>query len=354
MKINRVVLCIASLGIALVASTAFAQGRRYPAPDTRGIGQNTHHLSATVPQAADPEQAKYTFVELDPLGQGAGYCYIDAHAINDAGQVVVVWSDPVDCNVWHASLWHNGKWVPLDFADRDCSEPGQTYLSSLNNWDVAFGLYWIPCSDYQPAAGIFVKTGKWFVLPDIKGFPYNQGFSMNDFGLAVGVAGALDSESNTWSFKHWIWDGRKYWFPTFPSNWDVNDWWAGPLFINDFGRIVGQYWDNAAGGRRRAYVQDGAKLTVFDAPSNPVRTGVNGVNNFGDVLVIGRYLNGETSYPASFIWRNGVFTQLPNVPFKDAVETYVYGLNDRGDISGIWVDSSDVTLTYAFVAFRRE
>lgn len=105
-------------------------------------------------------------------------------------------------------------------------------------------------------------------------------------------------------------------------------------------------------GRRRAYVLDGAILTVFDAPGNPIRTGVNGINNAGDVLVIGRYVENETSYPASFIWRKGVFTPLPNVPFKDAVETYVYGLNDRGDISGIWVDGGN--LTHPFVAFRKK
>lgn len=345
MKINRVVLCIVFLGITLVASSAFAQGRRYPAPDTRGAGRHTHPLSATVPQAADPEQAKYTFVELDPLGQGVGYCYADAHAINNSDQVVVDWSDPADCNMLHASLWDKGKWTSLDYpVDPNCASPA-TYLTSINNWGFAFGGYWSACP-FETSGGVYVKTRQWSFLPNIKGFPYNQGFSMNDFGVATGVM--VDADFAV--YKHYIWDGRKYWFPTFPANWDVNDWWEGPLFINDFGRIAGQYEDTAV-GRRRAYIQHGPKLTVFDAPGNPVRTSVNGIDNAGNALLIGRYDEGSKYYPVrSFIRRQGVFTPLPNVPFEGAVETYVYGLNDRGDISGIWVDSSD--LTHAFVAFR--
>lgn len=347
MKINRVVLfMVILLDIALVAPSAFAQGRRYPTPATRGAGQNTQHLSMSAARAADPEQAKYTFVELDPLGQGAGYCYADAHAINNADQVVVDWSDPADCNVLHASLWDKGKWTLLDYpVDPSCSEPA-SYLTSITNWGFAFGTYWSACP-YEPAGGVYVKSHQWFFLPDIKGFPYNQGFSMSDFGLATGVA----ADANYAVFKHWIWDGRKYWFPSFPANWDVNNWWEGPLFINDWGKIAGQYEDTAV-GRRRGYIQDGAKLTIFDAPDKPARTSVNGIDNAGNVLLIGRYDEGSKYYPVrSFIRRQGVATPLPNVPFEDAVETYVYGLNDRGNISGIWVDSSD--LTHAFVAFRR-
>jgi uncharacterized membrane protein len=332
------------LSIALVTTSGFAQGRRYPAPETRGAGQNIQPRSMPIAQAAHREQAKYTFVELDPLGQGLGYCYADAHAINNAGQVVVDWSDPADCNVLHASIWDKGHWKSLDAVDPNCPNLA-TYLTSLNDRGIAFGTYWGNCS-YEPAGGVFVKSGKWFLMPDIPDFPYNQGFSMGNNGLAVGTT----SDANFAVFKHWLWTGNEYRFFTFPPNWDVNDWWAGPLFINNSGRIAGQFWDNAAGGRRRAYVQDGRKRIVFDAPGNPVRTGVNGINNAGDVLVIGRYDENGRSYPANFIWRKGVFTPLPNVPFKDAVETYVYGLNDGGDISGIWIDSSD--LTHTFVAFR--
>lgn len=296
----------------------------------------------------DATQAYYAFLTIDP--QGVGHYCVDAHALNNAGQVVVDWSDDPNCAVnYHAWLWDKGRWTSLDYLDPNCPEVS-TYLTSLTSWGFAFGSYWGDCP-YEPAGGVYVKTRQWYFLPDISGFPYNQGFSMTNNGLAVGVA--VNSDFTV--FQHWFWDGKKYSSQTYPTTWDVNDWWAGPLFINDSGRIAGQYWDLATPDqRRRAFFQDGAKLTVFDAPDNPdkpMRTGVNGINNAGEVLVIGRYLENGTSYPASFIWRRGIFTPLPNVPFEDAVETYVYGLNDRGDISGIWVDSSN--LVHAFVAYRR-
>ena len=348
MKINRVMLSmVIFLGIALVASSAFAQGRRYPAPDTRGAGQHTHPLSATVPQAADPEQAKYTFVELDPLGQGVGYCYADAHAINNSDQVVVDWSDPADCNMLHASLWDKGKWTSLDYpVDPNCASPA-TYLTSINNWGFAFGGYWSACP-FETSGGVYVKTRQWSFLPNIKGFPYNQGFSMNDFGVATGVM--VDADFAV--YKHYIWDGRKYWFPTFPANWDVNDWWAGPLFLNDWGQIVGQYVD-VASGRSRGYLQEGSKLTPFDAPGNPTEgTYVNGINNLGYAVVGGIYDDENSPYypSTSFLYKYGKFTPLPHVPFDEVVWSVVFGVNDRSDMVGRWWDSNDNMHTY--VALR--
>ena len=347
MKINRVVLCmVIFLGIALVASSAFAQGRRYPGPATRGAGQNTQHLSLAVPQAADPEQAKYTFVELDPLGQYAGFCYADAHAINNADQVVVDWSDPKDCNKLHASLWDKGKWTPLDYpVDPSCSEPA-TYLTSITNWGFAFGGYWSACP-YEAAGGVYVKTRQWFFLPDIKGFPYNQGFSMNDYGIATGVA----VDANYAVYKHWIWDGRKYLFQSFKAGWKVDDWWDGPLFINDWGQIVGQYVDIAT-GRSRGYLQNGSKVTTFDAPGNPSGTYVNGINNAGYAVITGAYDDEKSPYYplTSFLLRQGKFTPLPHVPFEGVDSSVVFGVNDYGDMVGRWWDSKDNMHTY--VAFR--
>lgn len=342
---HRAAPWIASLGIALVAFSATAQIRRYPAiPANPGrviLGTQAGPLSA--PQTPDADQAKYKFLTIDPQGQG--HCYADAHGLNDARQVVVDWSDPADCNLLHASLWDGGNWTSLDYVDSNCSELS-TYFTSLNNRGIAFGTYWSACS-FEPAVGINVKMGMWFQLPDIQDFPYNQGVSMSDTGLA---AGAAVSTANV--VKHWIWDGRKYSFPTFPAGWDVSGFWAGPLFINDWGQIAGQYVDSTS-GRMRGYFQDGWKVTTFDAPGGPSGgTYVNGMTNSGNLLLIGSYDESSSYYPyRSFSWRQGVFTSLPNVPFPGAVATAVYGLNDRGDISGIWQDGSN--LWHAFVAYRR-
>lgn len=345
---------LAFLSIMLVAFSATAQTRRYPTnPANRGGGiAGTQARSLSVPRIPDADQAKYIFLNIDP--QGVGHCYIDAHAFNYFRQLVVDWSDPNDptCNALHASLWGHGTWTSLDFVDQNYPDMS-TYLTSLNEWGIAFGVYWSNSYPYlpQPAAGINVRTGRWSVLPDTEDLPYNQGFSMNNNGLVVGVATDLDNSV----FKHWIWDGRKYHFPAFPADWDVSTNWAGPLFINDFGQIAGQYVDRKS-GRMRGYFQDGwygGKVTTFDAPGHPSGgTYVNRMTNSGNLLLIGLYDETSPYYPAhSFSWRRGVFTSLPNVPFRDAVLTHVFGLNDQGDICGVWWDNNN--LGHAFVGYRK-
>jgi hypothetical protein len=291
-------------------------------------------------------QANYEFRVIDPGGQGQ--LYVDAHGINNARQVVVSWSpDWIACN---AALWqenprtHEDNWTPLNYTDPNCPDAG-TYLTSLNDRGIAFGVYWT--YDCQPAAGVNIRKGTWFCLPDINDFPYNQGISMNNTGQAVGAA--LDDDSLV---KHWIWDGRRYVFPSFPADWDVSAFWAGPLFINDPGQIAGQYL-NLSTGRWRGFFQEGRGVTTFEAPGDSTDTKVNGLTSSGDLLLVGIYADPNNPYYPyhSFTWRNGVFTPLPNVPFEGAVLTWVYGLNDRGDLCGVWVDQEG--LNHAFVAFKK-
>jgi hypothetical protein len=342
-RLHTATLWIASLGIALVAFNATAQVRRHwtiPVNPGRVIIDTTARPLAA-PQKPDADRASYTFLSIDP--QGHGHCYVDAHGLNDARQVVVDWSEPTnDCNLMHAWLLADGKWTSLDFVHSHCPNLS-TYFTSLNNRGIAFGTYWSDCS-FEPAVGINVTTRSWFALPDIQDFPYNAGFSMSNNGLAVGVA------NNDNAVKHWIWNGRQYLFPNFPAGWDVSGIWAGPLFINDSGHIAGQYVDST--GRMRGYFQDGGRVTTFEAPGNPLGTYVNGITDSGNLLLNGAYDESSPYYPShSFSWRQGVFTPLPTVPFPGAVLTYVYGLNNPGDISGVWQDSSN--LWHAFVAYRK-
>ncbi|HME33251.1 MAG TPA: hypothetical protein VKG65_10905 [Terriglobales bacterium] len=346
-RIRQALIAVAI--VLFAAGSVTGQTRRYPAYPT-----NTNRVIAGAQaQKSDPKQAEYTFVELDPLGQGVGYCYADAHAINNSDQVVVDWSDPADCNVLHASLWDKGKWALLDYpVDPNCAEPA-TYLTSLTDWGFAFGTYWSACP-YEPAGGVYVKTRRWYFLPDIPGYPYNQGVSMSDNGLALGGASVWDSESNQWINKHWLWDGRRYIFPTYPSEWDVSAFWAGPLFINNKGQIVGQFVDIAT-GRMRGFLQYGSKLTAFDAPGNPTEgTFVNDMNNAGYAVLAGIYDDDASPYypSTSFLLREGKFTALPHVPFDDVAWSVVFGVNDRGDMVGRWWDSNNNM--HPYVAFRKK
>jgi len=349
MKISIRTVCFVILGVVLAAVSASAQAKRWQlAPPLNGGMAASQPVAAdsklatSAPKKLNPEQSRYTWLELDPLGTGKGYCYADAHAINDFDQVVVDWSDPSDCNILHASLWDKGNWKLLDYAvDPNCAEPA-SYLTSINIWGFAFGTYWSGCP-YEPAGGVNVKSTHWTLLPDIPGYPYNQGFSMNDFGVAVGVDANLDMTV----FQHWIWDGHKYIFLSFPSDWDVNTWWAGPLFINDWGQIAGEYFDKTQ-KRERGYLQEGAKITAFDAPGNPDGTYVNGMTNTGYLLLIGSFSDPNSPYypNTSFLYKQGKFTALPNPPVQNPVWVTVFGVNDRGDLVGRWLDTNNNMHTY--------
>jgi len=170
---------------------------------------------------------------------------------------------------------------------------------------------------------------------------------MNNSGQAVGGASNDGGE-----IKHWIWNGKKYLFPTYPQGWDVSGFWAGPEFINDAGQIGGQYVDVET-GRMCGFFQDGQRLIHFEAPGGPDGTYVNGITESGDVLLIGAYSDPTSPYypSRSFTWRDGIFTPLPNVLFSGAVWTSVFGINERGDICGPWQDKDG--LWHAFVAFRK-
>jgi hypothetical protein len=299
----------------------------------------------SLPHPPDAAQADYTFVQIDPLG--VGHCYVDAHALNSERMVIVYWYD--DCDNWsdpHNSLWNNGTWKSVDWVDPNCPDAG-TQFDVLTNRGIAFGLYFSALCTYQRAAGLDVRTHKWFVLPYPEGFTFNNGMGMSDNGFATGLA-----SNDYWfsSLSHWIWDGKRYIFPTYPANWDVSQAWSGPEFINNAGQIAGQFVDTPS-GLMRGYFQHGATVIAFDAPGAPYGTYVNGITNAGDVLLNGGYDETSPYYPTrSFAWRHGVFTVLPNVPYPDAMLTYVFGLNERGDLSGAWEDING--LMHAFIALR--
>lgn len=335
--------------LVLASNASSQQTLQSVQPQNGGTTVFQHHLSTSTNEQKQlaSNQSQYEWLELDPVGTGAGYCYADAHALNDSDQVVVNWSDPNDCNILHASLWDKGKWKLLDYAvNPNCAEPG-TYLTSITNWGFAFGSYGSDCH-YAPAGGVNVSNLHWYFLPDRAGRPYNQGFDMSDNGLAVGVFSNLGRTN----FQHWVWDGHQYIYPSFPKNWDVNTNWAGPLFVNIWGQIAGEYFDKDL-GYERGYLQEGSKITVLDVPGDPDGgTFANAINNDGYVVLCGLYDAGSPYYPsASFVYRQGKFTQLPTPPFDGMTLWFIFNVNDRGDMIGRYWDSE--SNIHTFIAIRR-
>jgi probable HAF family extracellular repeat protein len=102
--------------------------------------------------------------------------------------------------------------------------------------------------------------------------------------------------------------------------------------INNRGQIVGAYSD--ASGTLHNFLWDSGTLVDLNVPGTPLAIG--GLNNRGQI--VGSYRDGGTAH--CFLWENGVLQTLDAPGITDAL---CYDINNRGDISGAFVDSIDGT-----------
>jgi uncharacterized membrane protein len=107
--------------------------------------------------------------------------------------------------------------------------------------------------------------------------------------------------------------------------------------INNSGVIVGQYIDQ--GGVAHGYVLNGKKLTTLDDP-NGEDTFCYELNLNGAIAVVASYTDFNTNEDVAFLYKNGKFTDIPGP--TGAIASVAYGINDRGDIVGDYLDSSRV------------
>jgi hypothetical protein len=178
-------------------------------------------------------------------------------------------------------------------------------------------------------------------LPEIPGMPLNFCNGINDFGHAAGVAyaGGNWEDGGTGNGTNWIWDGEKYNFFAVPGA--VNGAAAGN--INDWGQVTGYYVDSS--GLPQGFLKDGPNFTTFDAPGS-LYTVAFGLNNLG--VVDGFYVNPDNSHHG-FILSKGQFSTVDaNVP--DNIGTTWIGLNDQGDLAGLYFDTNE--LPHAVFALR--
>lgn len=105
--------------------------------------------------------------------------------------------------------------------------------------------------------------------------------------------------------------------------------------INDQVQVTGTYFD-ATTGLEPGFLRqpDGSVVTIVP-PNSGGYTEANGINNSGTIVGrdIGRFSQG-------FQFSNGSYTMI-NVP--GATNTSLFGINNRGDIVGDYIDANGVT-----------
>jgi uncharacterized membrane protein len=114
-----------------------------------------------------------------------------------------------------------------------------------------------------------------------------------------------------------------------------------PLDINDRGQVVGFYLDDLTGrpGSIHGYLWERGRLVTIDAPDAPVTLPFD-INNRGQI--VGQLRTDVTVPPAEdpgtggFLLAKGVTGPFTPVGFPGAPRSVAYGLNDRGQIVGLY------------------
>src|SRR5580692_5899778 len=110
--------------------------------------------------------------------------------------------------------------------------------------------------------------------------------------------------------------------------------------VNNAGTIAGDYVDSA--GVQHAMILAGKKLTTVDNKACEAITGTGGIAFFGinsADTAVGWCTSAKTSLDTSFTYSKGKFT---TVAFPKSNGTQATGINDKGWVSGLYLDSANV------------
>ena len=110
--------------------------------------------------------------------------------------------------------------------------------------------------------------------------------------------------------------------------------------INDAGAIAGDYVDSA--GVQHGMILAGKKLTTINHKNCVTSGGFNagaiafyGINNKG--AAAGWCADTTSGLDIGFVWAKGKFTAIK---FPKAISTQAEGINDNGDVVGLYIDSA--------------
>jgi uncharacterized membrane protein len=186
-------------------------------------------------------------------------------------------------------------------------------------------------ADFVYHAALFSR-GQFTAVPDVPGEQNNSASAINDRGEIDGVAWTGSPFGVVHSY---IFDGRTYTLFDHPLT-DIPQTIAGEL--NDRGQIVGQY--NMQSGAIHGFLRDAdGVFTEIAFPGAP-NTAAFGINNSGDIVGLwGEAGTGPFGFAVGsqgFLLSKGRFT---TVAYPGAVSSFPLGLNDIGQLVGVYTDA---------------
>jgi len=294
-----------------VALLAVAPAWSQTAPGLGGLHRppvlSTAAASAK-PAADSPANAHYKFLTIGP----ADSPYVVADGINNAGVVTGYYED--QSSVFHGFVWHNG-------ALRTVNYPGAayTYLFGVNNRGVAIGYYGDGVTNHTVTYA--VGSGAWTVLPDIPDYSQNDGYCINDLGVAVGNA------FGTSAAVAWLWDPAT-WSYSFLAVPGAAEYSTSPSCLNDKNQVAGYYVD--ASGSYQGFIAEYGTYTTVAVPGAP-DTYPDGINNRG--IIQGQIFD-ASGVAEGFVETSGGAFAIVNYP--GSVSTAIVGIDDRGNLCGAY------------------
>jgi hypothetical protein len=265
-----------------------------------------------------------------PVSAGWHFTTIDGPVVKDT-EVYGVTNDGLVTGVTvdasgqlHGFLWDDGVLKLVDHPG-----PGGTYLFQANQrGQVAGGIYG---TDGIVHAAIYdVRTRKFKVLPDpdIPGVTFNLAGGINDAGVVAGNYTTDPSQSDY--YIAWLYDDGRYHDSVDPAS-DQALLGTVTQELNDRNDLVGFYDD--------ANKVSHGFFKPLHGPYIPIdikgadNTAVYGINNRG--VITGRYMTNGTRH--GFLLHDDRVTTI-DVP--GATQTWVTAINDNGVIGGYYEDAA--------------
>jgi probable HAF family extracellular repeat protein len=243
---------------------------------------------------------------------------------------------------WYATSGANNAFVQTGTSFLDAAPPGSitSYLSAINVHGVAVGGFCQKGCNTQ--AGQYgytynLRTGKIRTISfPLKGAA-TTAYGINDKGTIVGgycpnalacPQGAFSPASDGFIETNGVFSTLDY-----PGAQDTS-----AIAVNNSGTVVGDYIINNTGPH--AFLYQNGTFTNIDYPGSNF-TVASGINNYG---VVAGFFTTTAGALHGFLYSNGKFTQIdrPNSPKGSGVN----GINDRGDLVGLWYPSIGFPKTF--------
>ena len=280
---------------------------------------NENNVLSAQGSSSTAKSMKYFITDIGTLGGTESFAY----GISNSGKVVGS-SRLVGDTATHSFLYSNGKMTdlyPLNSGNIQTVGP-----TSINGGKIASGV--ISNGIYYPAL-YDIKTSQITVLDSLGGVtPYNfngVATSINDSGQAVGYSYLDDINRHAFLYSNGVVT-------------DIGSFggYSSATAINDKGMIVGFASDLYNGSAHAFFYSNGVMKDIDPvAPLDFSRSEsyANDINKHGDV--VGAFFTQGQSTFHGFLSSNGVFT---DIGVAGSLETYLLGINDRGQIVGIKSD----------------